>query len=386
MSHAILSPSGASRWLACTPSARLEQHFPDSSGDAAKEGSLAHELGETLIRFQVKEIKKAAYNKALKKIQDNPMYNADMQEHAESYAAFVMERLGEAQKKTKDAVLQIESKLDLTEYVPEGFGTGDAIVIADGVLDIIDLKYGKGVSVSCVNNKQMMLYALGALREFDCLYDIRIVRMTIYQPRLDNISSFEMAVSDLQNWAETELKPKAKLAFDGLGEFVPGDHCRFCRAKAQCKANAEEKLQIAQYEFQDNVLLSDTEISDILSKADAFKTWLSSIESYALSEAIDNGKKWDGFKLVEGRSNRTYLSQDQVAKRLVENGYEESIIYTKSLLGITAMEKTITKKTFESLLSDLVIKPQGKPTLVPITDKRPEWNSVESAQNDFSNN
>lgn len=385
MSHAILSPSGASRWLACTPSARLEQQFPDNVGDAAKEGTLAHELGETLIRLHTKEIKKTAYNKALKKIQENPMYNADMQEHAESYAAFVMERFRESQTKTKDAVLKIESKLDLTEYVPEGYGTGDAIVIADGVLDIIDLKYGKGVSVSCVNNKQMMLYALGALCEFDILYDIHTVRMTIYQPRLDNISSFEMEVTELRNWAETELKSKAQMAFDGLGEFVPGSHCRFCRARTQCRTNADEQLQLAKYEFQDTSLLTDEEISDILSKADTFKTWLKNIEEYALTEAIENGKKWDGFKLVEGRSNRIYLDQGKVAERLMETGYHESTIYTKSLLGITAMEKLITKKTFEALLSDLVIKPQGKPTLVPMADKRLELNSVQSAQNDFSN-
>lgn len=386
MSHAVLSPSGASRWLACTPSARLEQQFPDTAGEAAKEGTLAHELGELLIRYHVKDVKKAAYLKALKTIEEDPMYNADMRGHAESYAAFVMECLGEARKKTKDAFLRVESKLDLTEYVPEGFGTGDALVIADGVLNIIDLKYGKGVAVSCVNNKQMMLYALGALREFDYMYAIHTVRMTIYQPRLENISSFEMSVADLQLWAETELKPRASLAFEGAGDFVPGDHCRFCRAKAQCRANAEDKLQLAKYEFRDDILLSDAEISDILGKADAFKSWLSSIEAYALSEAVDNGRKWEGFKLVEGRSNRTYLNQDEVARTLVENGYDEAVIYTKSLLGITAMEKTITKKVFDSLLGGLVIKPQGKPTLVPLTDKRPEWNSVESAQSDFSNN
>ena len=385
MSHAILSPSAASRWLACTPSARLEQQFPDSAGEAAKEGSLAHELGELLIRFHVKEIKKAVFNKSLKQIQDNPMYNADMQEHAENYAAFVIEHFEAAKKKTKDAVLLIESKLDLTEYVPEGYGTGDAVIIADGILDIIDLKYGKGVSVSCIDNKQMMLYALGALCENDYMYDIHTVRMTIFQPRLDNISSFEMSVADLQNWAASGLKPKAKLAFDGAGEFVPGEHCRFCRAKAQCKANVEKHLELAKHDFEDPALLTDGEIADILSKADSFTSWINSVEAFALKEAIDNGKNWAGFKLVEGRSNRIYSDQDVVAKKLIDNGYPESIIYSKSLLGITAMEKAITKKEFETLLKDLVIKPQGKPTLVPDSDKRPAWNSTQSAQTDFSN-
>lgn len=383
--HALLSPSGASRWLACTPSARLEQQFPDSSGDAAREGTLAHELGELLISYNAKLIKKAAYTKALKEIEANAFYNADMLNYMEGYAAFVIERYAEAKKKTKDAVLSLESRLDFTEYVPEGFGTGDAVVIANGILDIIDLKYGKGVSVSSVENKQMMLYALGALAEFDLLYDISIVRMTIYQPRLDNISIWELPVVELREWAETELKPRAVMAFAGEGDFVAGVHCRFCRAKAQCKALAAENLKLAKYDFLRGELLTEDDIADILSRADAFKKWISAVEDYALKEAVDNGKSFPGFKLVEGRSNRMYANQDEVVKRLLENGYQEAIIYTKSLLGITAMEKAITKKAFDAALSDLIVKPQGKPTLVPTTDKRPSWNSAENAINDFKN-
>lgn len=383
--HALLSPSGANRWLACTPSARLEQQFPDSSGDAAREGTLAHELGELLISYNAKLIKKAAYTKALKEIEANAFYNADMLNYMEGYAAFVIERYAEAKKKTKDAVLSLESRLDFTEYVPEGFGTGDAVVIANGILDIIDLKYGKGVSVSSVENKQMMLYALGALAEFDLLYDISIVRMTIYQPRLDNISIWELPVVELREWAETELKPRAVMAFAGEGDFVAGVHCRFCRAKAQCKALAAENLKLAKYDFLRGELLTEDDIADILSRADAFKKWISAVEDYALKEAVDNGKSFPGFKLVEGRSNRMYANQDEVVKRLLENGYQEAIIYTKSLLGITAMEKAITKKAFDAALSDLIVKPQGKPTLVPTTDKRPSWNSAENAINDFKN-
>lgn len=386
MSHAILSPSGASRWLNCTPSARFEQNFPDSSGEAAKEGSLCHELGETLLKKHYGIIHYTDYLKAIKVIEASKYYNADMQGYAEDYAAFVIETFESAKKVTKDAVIQIEAQLNLTDYVPEGFGTGDAVIIADGNMGIIDLKYGKGVMVSCENNKQMMLYALGALREYDYMYDIQNVRMWIYQPRMDNISSFEMSVADLQAWAENELKSLAQLAFDGQGEFKVGDHCRFCRAKSQCKANAGENLKLAQYDFAESVLLTDAEISDILSRASAFKTWLTSIEEMALTEATENGKQWPGFKLVEGRSNRIYSDEDKVAKELVKNGFNEDQIYTKKILGITAMEKTITKKIFESLLSDLIIKPQGKPTLVPESDKRVAWNSTESAKNDFSNN
>lgn len=384
--HAVLGPSSASRWMACTPSARLELNYPDTSGPAAQEGTLAHELGETIIKYHNKLITKSEYTKIIKVIEANPMYNADMQGHAEDYASFVAEKFAEAKKVTKDAVLQIEAKLNLTDYVPEGFGTGDAVIIADGVMDIIDLKYGKGVMVFCESNKQMMLYSLGALREYDFMYDIHTVRMTIYQPRLDNISSFEMSVSDLRKWATTELMEKAKLAFEGKGEFVPGSHCGFCKAKVQCRALAEENLKIAKYDFADPILLEDHEISDILTRAKAFVNWIGSIEDFALLQAIEKGKKWDGYKLVEGRSNRCYADQDKVAKTLIANGYNEDDIYTKSLLGITAMEKAITKKNFSVLLDNLIIKPQGKPTLVPASDKRSEWNSTESAKNDFLNN
>ena len=386
MSHAVLSPSGASRWLNCTPSARLEQQFPDSSGEAAKEGSLALELGETILKHHYRFIDFAEYTKALKVIESSKYYNADMQGYAENYAAYVIETFEAAKSVTKDAVLQIEAQLNLTDYVPEGFGTGDAVIIADGTMNIIDLKYGKGVNVSCENNKQMMLYALGGLRDFDFMYSIDTVCMTIYQPRMDNISTFEMSVKDLQAWAENFLKPLAKLAFEGAGVFKVGDHCRFCRAKAVCKANANENLELAKYDFAESILLNDAEVADILSRASAFKAWISSVEEMALTEAVEKGKNWPGNKLVEGRSNRVYSDEDKVAKALVREGFAESEIYTRKILGITAMEKAITKKTFESVLGELIIKPAGKPTLVVESDKRSAWNSAESAKNDFSNN
>ena len=384
--HALLSPSGASRWLACTPSARFEEQFPDSSGEAAQEGTLAHDLGENLLRYHFGQITKRKLNPELKRIEADPMYNASMQDYIDGYVAFVAERFAEAQKVTKDAVIAIESKLDLTDYVPEGFGTGDTVIIADGTLEIIDLKYGKGVLVNADNNNQMKLYALGALREFDFMYEIDTVRMTIYQPRLDNVSSFEMKVKELRDWAAYELIPKAKMAFAGEGDFVTGEHCRFCRARNRCKALADENMKLAKYEFAEIPQLTNEEIADILSRAKAFKSWISSIEDYALQQAIDNGVEWPGFKLVEGRSVRTYLDQDKVAQRLLENGWDENVIYTRSLLGITAMEKTLSKKGFAELLDGLVIKPPGKPTLVPESDKRPAWNSTESAINDFKSN
>ena len=381
--HALLSPSSAARWLACTPSARMEEMFPDRAGDAAAEGTLAHALGELLLRQAKGEITTRKFNSGLKKIAESDYYSPEMQELMEGYRDYVLSQWEEAKLETPDAELLLETKLDLREWVEDGFGTGDAQIIADRTLHIIDLKYGKGVTVSATDNKQMMLYALGAIREALIFYDIDLVHMTIYQPRTDNVSEAVMAVADLLDWAERELKPRATMAYAGEGDLVPGDHCLFCKAKVRCRAYAEKQLEIARYEFRNADLLTDAEISDVLDRSADLKNWLGKVEAYALTEAVDNGKHWPGYKLVEGRSVRMYRDQDEVVKKLVANGIPEAIIYERKLLGITKMEQAITKKTFGALLSDLVVKPQGKPTLVPATDKRPEWNSTESAINDF---
>lgn len=381
MSHALLSPSAASRWLACTPSARLEEQFPESSSDFAEEGSLAHEFGETILRHFNKELKMAAYSKRLSALAESKYYTTDLQTHAENYAALVWEKFQAARKRDNLAVLRIEEKIDITAYVPEGFGTGDAIIIAEGILEIIDLKFGKGVRVSAEQNKQMMLYALGALDMFNFIYDIHTVRMTIYQPRLDNVSEWEISTEELETWGVNELTPLAKKAFAGEGEYMAGSHCKFCRAKAQCKALATYNISLAKYDFQDPALLTDTEIADILSRADQFKSWVSSVEEYALQSALE-GNNFPGFKLVEGRSVRKYSDETKIAEVLIGNGFGEDLIYDRKLKTITAMEKLVTKKTFNALCGNLVIKPEGKPTLVPDTDPRPMYNSVE---NDFAN-
>lgn len=383
--HAVLSPSGAQRWLSCTPSARLEEKFPDRAGEAAREGTLAHSLGELLIRHKLNLVSQAAYEISLAKIQRDDLYDGSMYDHASDYAAYVLERLEEARSHTKDALLFLEQTLNLTDYIEEGFGTGDGIIIADGVMDIIDLKYGKGVPVSSVENKQMMLYSLGALREFDFMYDIETVRMTIYQPRLDSISTWEMPVRDLKIWADQVLRPLAALAFNGEGPYNPGAHCRFCRAKPVCKAYASMNLDLARYDFQEPVLLDDLEIADILSKSENFINWLRSIEEHALNEAVNNGKKWPGYKLVEGRSNRKYQDETLVGRKLLAAGFAENLIYKKEILGITEMERTIGKKVFSLHLSDLIIKPPGKPTLVVESDKRAEYHSNEAAIKEFTN-
>lgn len=383
MSHAVLSPSSAERWLNCTPSARLEEGFPGTTSVFAEEGTLAHSLGELLIREKAGWIKKKDFKKAFDAIQADELYNESMLEYADEYATHVIECFSEAQSHTRDALLFLEMRLNMTDFVPEGFGTGDAVIIADGVMHINDLKYGKGVPVSSENNKQMMLYSLGALREFDFLYDIHTVRMTIYQPRIGNISTWEISVEDLMKWAEDDLKPRAALAFEGKGEYAPGKHCQFCKAKAVCKALADHNLGIAKYEFKQSDLLADGEVSDILSRAKFIADWLSAVEDYALQQAVEAGKKWPGYKVVEGRSNRKYADETKVAEVLVSKDFKEEDIFKKKLLGITEMEKHVGKKDFNVLLSDLIIKPPGKPTLVPESDKRPEYNSVENAVKDF---
>lgn len=384
--HAVLSPSGAERWLNCTPSARLEQQFSDSAGDAAREGTLAHSIGELLIRYKTKRVTKKVFSLALETLQADRQYEPSMLDYADDYAVYVIEKLADAQSHTEDAMLFLEQKLNLTDYIPEGFGTGDSVIIADTVMDIIDLKYGKGVPVSAENNKQMMLYALGALREFDYMYDIRSVRMTIYQPRLDNNSTFEMQVDELKAWAETELKPRAALAFEGIGDFAPGTHCRFCKARGVCRAFADLNLELAVHDFKDPDLLNDEEIASILDRADMFSKWLSGVEEYALNEAVNNGKQWPGYKLVEGKSNRIYSDEAKVIDKLVKAGFKEDTLFEKKILGIGKMEKAITKKVFAAELTDLIIKPPGKPCLVKADDKRSAYNSAENARADFSEN
>lgn len=381
--HALLSPSGASRWLICTPSARLEESFPDSDSEAAREGTLAHSLGENMIRMHYGMITPAEGSKTQQRIMNDPLFTADMLSHMENYLNFVVENYEDLKKSTPDAVLIVEAKLDLTKYIPDSFGTGDIIIIADGVLSIIDLKYGKGVEVSADQNKQMMIYGLGAFRRYDMLYGIEKVNMIIYQPRMSNLSSFTMTAEDLLNWAETELRPKAILAHNGEGEYVPGKHCLFCRVKARCKALANKNLELAKFEFKDPNLLTDAEIPGIVRMAETLQMWVKAVEVHMFSEAL-KGKKWDGFKLVAGRSNRMYTSQQDVIDTLLDNGFTESQIIEKSLLGITAMEKAITKEKFDLLLSGLTQKAEGKPTLVPAEDKRPEYGNINRAKQDFA--
>jgi len=303
--------------------------------------------------------------------------------HLEDYAAFVLERYNDARSHTKDAVLEQEIEADYSKYVPDGKGTLDNSIIADGTLEIIDLKFGKGVEVSAVDNPQMKLYALGALEKYDWLYTIDRVKMTIYQPRIDNFSTWVITVKDLREWAEGELKQKADLAFKGDGDFVPGKHCQFCKVRATCRANAAYQTDIARTDFLEPVLLEDADIADILTRAAQFENWLKAVKDYALNAAVKEGRKFPGLKLVEGRSNRVYADPVKIADVLTADGWTEADIFEKKLLGVTAMQGVLSKKVFDNLVGPYIIKPPGKPTLVPDSDKRAELNSLDAVRADF---
>ena len=381
VSHALLSASGAQRWLSCPPSARLEEAVEEQSSEYAREGSFAHELAELYLAHHLGLIKKNEFNKRLEQLRQNPFYSQELDDYVKAYIDFAIEKINEARSRTKDAVVLLEMKLDYSTWVPEGFGTGDLVLVSDDVLEVIDFKYGRGIAVSAKDNPQMRLYALGALNQFGCLYEVSTVRMTIVQPRLDSISTDEMTVDDLMHWANETVKETAEKAFKGEGEFKAGEHCRFCRVRSICRARAEANMKIACYDFKQPPLLTDEEIVEVLDAADEYLKWISDVQGYALDQAVNNGKKWPGYKLVEGRSYRRYVDQAKVAEALTSAGYSEEQIYEKVLLGITKMEKAVGKKHFKELLAGLIEKPPGKVKLAPESDNRPAVKSA--AEIDF---
>lgn len=369
--HAFLSPSGSHRWLNCTPSAMLESEFPGSSSSAAEEGTAAHAFCEH-------KLKKALRRRSKRPVSD---YDSDeMQEYTDSYVDYVLEQLEVAKQTCKDPMVLIEQKVDFSEYVPDGYGTADCIIVSDDTMQIIDFKYGLGVWVDAEQNTQLMCYSIGALNIFDSLYDIKEVTMHIFQPRRKNVQSWTIPVDELKAWAENELKPKAQMALNGEGEYHPGEWCQFCKAAVRCRARAEEKLRLAQQEFKMPPLLTDAEIEEVLTILPDLTKWADGILAYATDAAVNHGKAWNGFKVVEGRSVRKYKDEELVAQAAKDHGYTD--IYRQSLITMTEMQKLMGKKQFEQILGDLIVKPQGKPTLVPVTDKRPAMN-VTNANNEF---
>lgn len=385
-SHALLSASGASRWLSCTPSAKLEDiHGEKTTSPYAAEGTLAHELSELFIaRDILGSVDDNDFNLRFEEIMSNELFSDEMLDVVPMYVEYCQSEFAAALQKDELAEIKIEQKLDLSEYVPESFGTADCVIVCENILEVIDLKYGKGVPVYAHHNKQGMLYALGALRKYDTLFCINTVKITIVQPRINNISTWEISVDELLEWANNELKPKAALAFAGEGELVPGEHCKFCSVKNKCRALYEEQLKIAKYEFQDAEFLTDEEISDILERAPQFIEWVNSITEYAQKRAIEHNKVWPGFKLVAGLSRRRWLNDDNVIEAIFARFPEatEDQVFNTKLKSISEIEKTFGKKRTTELLSDVIIKPEGKPTLVPVSDKRPAL-GIEDAISDF---
>ncbi len=374
MAHAILSASASKRWLSCPPSARLERKFPDRAGEAAREGTLAHALAETRIRRYLDEITETEETQCIKAIRDDALYAPEMDEYVSEYVDLCIEKINAAQ-----GLALVEERLDFSRWVKHGFGTGDMVILGDGVLEIVDLKYGKGVPVPAEGNPQMQLYALGAIEQYGCIYDFDHVRMSIFQPRNGGLSTHLIPVDNLLAWGE-EIKPIAELAYAGKGEFRAGEHCRFCKAAAQCKTLSEYNMEIAKLEFQDADLLTDEEVSLVLSHVDGLVRYAEKIKTWALGEAL-NGHKWPGFKVVEGRSNRRITDEVKASKLLRKAGYGDDVIYKPlKMQGITELEKALTKKKFTTLLGSVVEKPPGKPTLVPEEDERPEY---DSAKNEF---
>lgn len=360
--HSVLGASAADRWMNCTPSAQLTAGMEDETTSFAAEGTAAHELCEWKVR---KALKMRAGRRPT-----SDYWTDEMEEFTDDYRDYIMDLVGQAKQHCKDPVTLIEQRLDFSCYVPEGFGTGDFLLVADKQLNVVDFKYGRGVAVYADHNPQMMLYALGALNLFDCLYDIEQVTMTIFQPRLSSISTWTISAAELYQWAEEVLKPKAELAAKGEGEFVSGSWCRFCKARNTCRARAESFLELAKMEFQPPALLSDEEVAEVMEKADELSKWASDVMAYAQAEAIENGKHWNGYKLVEGRSVRKFSDEAKVEAAAKEAGYTD--IYNKSLITLTAFEKLMGKDAFQEILGSYVTKPAGKLTLVPVSDKRPE--------------
>lgn len=362
MSHALLSPSASKRWIECPPSARLTEFLTETSSVYATEGTIAHRVAEGKL------------NKSLGYIDRLPgCEDAEMDEYTDDYVSFVTEQAAALENST----VYVEQRVDCSKYIPECYGTCDALIVSDSVIHIIDLKSGRGIKVDAEENDQLRIYALGALAMFDFLYNIDTVRMSIFQPRLSNCSTWEIPVAELTDWAESTLIPAAQLAWNGEGKYKAGAHCQFCRAKAECRERAEANLALAVYDFTDPALLQICEIADILGKIDDLLSWGSDVKEYALSKAL-SGMKFDGWKVVEGRSNRRYTDEPAVAKAVTDIGLDP---YELKLLGITAMTSLLGKKRFEETLGGLTFKPTGKPVLVPVSDKRKEMNT---AADDFA--
>lgn len=394
--HAILPASGAARWMACTPSARLEEQFPDTGSEYAAEGTLAHAIAELKVHKKfVEPMGPKKYNTRMNKLKKDPLYQNEMDRYTDDYLDYIS---GVVMSYKTAPHVAVELKLDLSQYAPESFGTGDCIVLGGDTLHVIDFKYGKGVVVSPENNSQLMLYGLGALNAYRMLYNPSRVILTIFQPRAEGetVKEWEISHDDLVNWGVFTVRPVAKLAFDGKGEFKPGpDTCRFCRARFTCKARAGVYTALEDFGAPNSKtetgklpkppLLTDTEVGDVLQRAIDLEKWVEDLKDYALS-AVLTGKEIPGWKAVEGRSKREFDDMQAAFDAIKAAGIDEAILYERRPLTLAALEKALGKARFAEAAGTHIITPPGKPTLAPESDKRPPYNPKPTAEEDFKSN
>jgi hypothetical protein len=387
--HALLSASGAHRWMNCPPSARLETQYPDTGSAYAAEGTLAHRLAELTLRFRLQRLDAETYQKRRAPLEKDPQFSREMLGHASDYANFVLEKFAEAKAAFSEAEVRIEERVDFSAVVSEGFGTADAVIISDKYLEVIDLKYGKGVPVSAKGNPQMRLYGYGTLHLYEWLYDFEEVRMTIYQPRIDSVSEETLTVPELTGWV-AGIHDVAHLAYEGKGSYASGSWCRFCRAAGDCRARAEAALHQAQEDFTGDpapaespnpARLTPTEVATLLPRAAKYAAWYTALTGYAQDRAVNHGVRYPGYKLVEGRSIRKIADEKAAEAAFKAAGFKPAQYITKKLKGITDLEKLLGKEQ-KSLLEPYIIKPPGKPALVPESDSRPEINTADVFKED----
>lgn len=365
----------------CTPSARLESKYDESSSVYAAEGTLAHEFGDLVLKNFTGEISQNVLTQELKRLRKDKLYTSEMEGEVEKYTDYVTETYLEAKAKNPDAKLFVEQRIDFSHLVEKGYGTGDGTIVSDGVLDIQDLKYGKGIQVYAEENTQLMLYGSGTLRAMEMLYDIHTVRLTIIQPRLNHIDTWDISADELRAWGVTVVKPLAKKAYEGSGVKKAGSWCKFCKIKALCKTLADQNLSLAQDDFQDPHLMTNKRLGEVYKQMPMLVDWVNAVGSHMLKEAL-SGEVFEGFKLVRGRSNRKWVSESKVEEILNKTFKKEQYTNTK-LKGIGDVEKLVGKTEFTKLLGSTVIKPEGTPQLVDQLDKRPEMETLDSAKKDF---
>lgn len=407
--HAVLGASSAHRWLTCTPSARLGERLTTRFGTEesiyAREGTKAHALGEAKIRRAIYEadgmdaskhshmsaeeqeaypgINEFRYQALRDELGDIP---TDMEQATDSYCDVIMEKLLRAREQSPGAMIFLEQRLDYSRWVPDGFGTGDCIIVNDRLLEVCDYKHGKGIPVDARGNPQLRLYALGAIDRFGKLYEFDAVRYTIIQPRLNSVSEETMSVDELLHWADAEVVGRAKRAWAGTGDFVPGEHCRFCPAKAVCSARVAEALKLFESGLQEPGLIPDEQIPAILSTLDVAEDWIHDIRAYAEDQAL-HGQRWPGWKLVRGKKpNRQWANAEEVEAQLLRAGYPIEEFRETKLKPVGTIEKTLGAQAFRALLDGLVTQGEGKLVLVPESDKRNEYSSMEAAFGDLTLN